>query len=284
VIPAVGSGKLTATVRTNPLTTGRVTKSVAVLTDAPGEEYLRLTLTFQAVAALTVVPTPRVNLGAFEGEATTVQIALRRTDGKPLEVTGVEHDLPFDLAITTGRVSSVTDMGAGQQAEPGDVWIDVSLPPQPEATRGRGKLTVLTNHPDAPKLEVSARVSVRPLIDVRPRSVKLTISDRPDQRRDASVRLTHAGRVPFSVTKIEVSDPNLFTAALTTKPRQRYQVVRLALPDGLDSESLKASVQGTVRLHTTEGRKPVVEIPVTVSRGSASRGSPRPRPTRTVTR
>ena len=66
MIPAGGSGKLVAKVKTRVNQNGRMSKAVTVTTDAPGQESLRLTLSFKIAAAIVVRPRPQIFVDAIE--------------------------------------------------------------------------------------------------------------------------------------------------------------------------------------------------------------------------
>ena len=56
MIPAGGSGKLTARVATKPGQNGRVSKSVTVFTDEPGAQPRQLVFNFEASSPVMVLP------------------------------------------------------------------------------------------------------------------------------------------------------------------------------------------------------------------------------------
>ncbi len=264
MIPAGRSGTLTAKVATRPLDNGRVSKSVAVTTDAPGQESLRVVLTFEAVAAVTVVPRPQLTLAAVTGDSAEGRVALHRPDGQPIEISATRVELPVELQLRSEPVSENVDVGGGKQALAGDLWLVALLPPLDQPASTRGRVLVKTNHPEAPEIELAVRVWVRPRIDVRPARIRLVLDDPLDPTPRVSVRLTHAKREPFSVSELELSHPDLLQATTLTEGRQAAVVVQIGLRDALGGKALEQPVEGSVRIRVSDPNAAAIEVPVTV--------------------
>jgi hypothetical protein len=283
VIPAGGSGKLRAKIKTSPLQDRSYNKSISVHTNAPGEEYLRLNLIAKSVAAISLKPKNYLTISALEGEAASSRIYLHRNDGKALEVSGVIDDLPADVRIRTGEVQAAMDIEGGR-VEAGDVWVELELAVGQAVVRGSGRLTVRTNHPHADELQIPVRLWMKPLIDVRPNRVNLWVHRDQRQQRTITVRMTHSQQQGFELGDVEVSHPELFTATVTTQGSQVYHVLRLELAEGIDLEAVQSAVSGSVRVPSSEPQKPIVEIPVMISvrgqrRRPSARGGSLPTPT-----
>jgi hypothetical protein len=282
VIPAGGSGTLTARVETTVVQQGRVSKSVTVHTDAPGFEVIRLVINFEAVASIVASPRLRLHVAAVEGEAGSAQVLLHRPDGESLEVTWNSQQseaLPVDLRIVGVPVTEKTSLAGGGRAVPGDVWLEATMAPHAESMRWSGQVRITTNHPSAPQLEVPISVWVQPLFDVSPQHIKLWVPAEPKEMQPVTVRVTHAARRPFEVTKTEVSHPELFSATVLTASERRFHTIRVQLNDGVDASKVTGLVRGSLRLHSSDPAKPVIEIQVGLSplhdsaRRPAARGS-----------
>ena len=268
VIPAGGSGTLTARIETTVAQHGKVSKSVTVHTDAPGFDSFRLVINFEAVASIIASPRLRLHLNAVEGERGTGRILLHRPDGERLQISAPPHgaaELPVDLDLVGIPGTESTAVSGGVRAVPGDVWLEASLAPHGESLRWTGTVAVETNHPDAPTLEVPISVWVRPVFDVRPQRVNLWVPEEARDMQPVTVRVTHAARRAFEITDIEVSHPDLFSANALTESARRFHTLRVQLRDGVDVSKLEGPLQGWLRFHSSDPAKPLIEIQVGLS-------------------
>jgi hypothetical protein len=264
VIPAGGSGKLTAKIKTSPFRDRTYNKSIAVHTNVKGEEYLQLRLIAKSVAAISVKPRTYLVLNAVEGEASSARIYLHRNDGKALELSGVVDDLPIDLTVRVGEAPSAMEF-EGASIDAGDLWVQLEIPADQPLFQGSGKLKLRTNHPLVDELQIPVRLYMKPMIEVRPSRVNIWIDPRRYPPNDTTVRIVHAQQLPFEVTGVEVSDPDIVSATPTTEGSRMYHVLRVGLVDGIDPEAFRSAVNGKITVHTTESRKSLIEIPLMVS-------------------
>jgi len=261
VIPAGGSGTIVAKVKTRANQSGSFSKSITVATNVPGEEFLKLSLTYRVVAAILAKPQLGFRLKGIENEAVSERILLHRDDGERLEVSMDTAPFPFDIGVRTERGNDKSDAGNASSA---DLWLEVTIPPQQEPVRHSGNLILKTNHPDAERLEVPISVWVRPIIDIRPKRIRVDVYDDPSRSRMVRVRLNHGSRTPFEVTGIEVSNPELFLVELDSDRKQPYHELRVKLAEGVTASSMPEEVNATVRVNLSDAKKPVVEFPVTL--------------------
>ena len=263
MIPAGESGTLAATVKTNLGRTGRQTKSISVDTDVPDAKRLRLTVSYNVVTPIVASPGYRVALNAVEGTASSSRILLHREDGEPLVVELEKAGVPESVSLTLEPVTA-PEKGEGR-AEPktGDVWIVASVDGTGGAMNHNGVVTLTTNHPEAPRIEVPVYVRVRPMIDVRPQQVNLWPPEGGRHGSTTLVRLSHSERREFKVTSVEVSDPKLLTAVLESQGAQRMHSVRVSLADGISLNGSNA--EATVRIATSDEAKPTIDIPVAIT-------------------
>jgi hypothetical protein len=268
VIPAGGSGTLTARIETTVVQHGKVSKSVTVQTDAPAQDTVRLVINFEAVASIIAAPRLRLHLNAVEGERGSARILLHRPDGERLAISPTPQEpgeFPVDLKIVGIPVSETTALSGGGRAVPGDVWLEAVMAPHGEPVRWTGRVRVETNHPDAALLEVPISVWVRPVFDVRPQRVNLWIPEDASEMQPVTVRVTHAARKPFEVTNIEVSHPELFSATALTTSARRFHTIRVQLNDGVDVSKIHDMIKGSLRLHSSDPAEPVIDIQVGLS-------------------
>jgi len=262
VIPAGGSGKLVAKVHTAPTQSGRLSKGVAVTTDAAGAERLNLMLTFTVQQVIEVRPQPRVMLQSIRGQGASQRLVLHRADGKPLEVTRFELDSDNLVAVKLEPVTAPGEQGS----QPGDVVVEVSTAADASEGNRGGRLSLFTNHPEQPEVVVSLQVRVRPLIEPRPERVQLWVDEGTAAGRSTSFRLTSNHEQPFTVTGVVSSHPELFTATPVTTDPRLLQTVQVTLAENADLASMPAAVNGILRVTSDDPKQPVVEVPVVISK------------------
>ena len=272
MIPAGQSGKLEATIKTKMGRAGRQTKSISVATDAPEGQRIRLSVSYNVVTPIVASPGYRLMLSAVEGTATANRIFLHRTDGQPLAVELEQSGVPEGVDVSLEKVTAADESEGRQNAKPGDVWVVAAVDGDVGAMNHNGVVTLTTNHPEAPRLEVPVYVRVRSIIDVRPQRVNLWPAEAGPHGTTTLVRLNHNARESFEVTSIEVSDPKLLTAELQSQGAQNMHSMRISLADGISLNGSDA--QATVRVGTSDAAKPVIDIPVQITTTSrASRRS-----------
>ena len=263
MIPAGQSGKLEATVKTKVGRAGRQTKSISVETDAPEAQRMRLSVTYNVVTPIIASPGFRVMLSTVEGTATTNRILLHRADDKPLAVELDRSSVPEGVEVSLETVTTGDESDGRQKPNPGDVWVVATMEGTVDAMNHNGIVTLTTNHPEAPRLEVPIYIRVRSIIDVRPQRVNLWPSEGGPHGTTTLVRLSHGARGTFEVTSVEVSDPKLLTAELQSQGAQKMHSVRITLADGISLNGSDA--EATVRVATSDAAKPVIDIPVAIT-------------------
>ena len=264
VIPAGGSGTLTAKLKTSPTKNGRITKSIKVLTDAADARSIHLRFTVDVETPIIVRPAFRFAFSTIEGEEGRTRVVLHRSDGKPLEILGVETGDP-DLEA---RVEMVVESGSQKSPDsaPGDAWIEVVSNPAAEVGRRSGSVRIATNQPELPELVMPSSWRVRPLIEARPETVQLWLPTKFRQvQRSSLLSLRHAKRKNFTVTGLEVSHPEIFTAAANSTASASTQVIRVSLIEDVTLDTLESTLDGWVRIDTDDPNRPTIEVPVIVS-------------------
>ena len=265
VIPAGGSGTLTAKIKTSPMQNGRISKSINVVTDAADARNIRLRFTIGVETSIVVSPAFRFSFSTIEGEKGRTRVLLHRSDGKPLKILGVETGDPE----LTARIEMVAGSGSqkGQDGVSGDAWIELVSSPAANVGRRSGSVRIATNHPDLPELVMPSVWRVRPLIEARPEIVRLwppTNSGRVT--RSGLVSLRRVGKKKFTVTGLEVSHPEIFTAAANSTAAATRQAIRVNLLEDVTLDTLESTIEGWVKIETDDPERPTIEVPVIVSR------------------
>ena len=275
VIPAGGSGKLVANMRTPPLLDRRVSKTVAVHTDAEGGLNLNLRFSVDVQTPILFKPSNRLVITTLEGEEARKRVLLQRADGEALVIRGADTGDPSLEAIAEPVMKN--EKRDNVDATPGEVWLELVLAADAPVGSRTGKLRLATNHPVASSFEVAYAMRVRPLIESRPAGARLWTS--PSTSGDgysSFLTLNRNGKGDFTITGIEASHPEIFTAtAISTEPGQR-QMVRVELAEDVHSDSINGTIEGWIEIKTDVANRSTVDVPVLVgsSREATRRGFP----------
>ncbi len=293
VIPAGSSGTLRAKMATRSTQTGRVSKSIGVVTDDAAAREIRLRFAVELFMPIAVKPGPRLAITLVEGSSGSARLLLSRVDGQALRV--VPPELGTEGLTVSARAAGAEPREPAQQtaadnpapwgqarrgskepeARPGDVWLELSAAPVTAPGVYSGTLRVATNHPDAPQLELPYTVRVRPMLEPHPDAVRLwATAPSNDPGRSLLVTLRHNGGRAFSIAGVEVSHPELFAAVLIPQAEGTRQMLRVRLAEGLERDSLGAGVRGWIRVTTDDGEHPRVEVPVLVAPSRAASRRP----------
>jgi hypothetical protein len=263
---------LTAAVKTDPLRERRTTKTIAVYTDAPDDGFIRLSLSFTTVPAISVLPARFLSIRTDEGERGSARLALRRTDGEELRITDSRVELPVELEVRTERATDGETLVDGSRVEPGDLWVELSVPSSAPAGRRRGSLTLATNHPQLKTIELPIHLWVRSIIDVRPATVRLWLYEDDPRPGPVNIQLIHADQLPFTLAGVEVSHPDMFEAVPETKGAVPRHVVRVAALADVDRSAIQDLIRGWLRISIAGPSPRSLEVPVTLGVRSAVSG------------
>ena len=271
VIPAGGPGKLVANMRTAPLQNRRITKSIGVRTDDAEPPHLNLRFSVEVRAPIIFKPSSRLVISTVEGHEGRQRFLLKRADGEALEVLSADTGDPTLAAVVKPVVKE--ERTNESEAAPGDVWIELVLPADSPIGSHTGRLRLATIDPIAASFEVPFAMRVRPLIEYRPSGVRLWPT--PSRSGDGYSAFVHLNRIEkgnFAVTGIDVSHPEIFSAAVvSSEPAQRHSV-RVELNADLGPEAISATIEGWIEISTDDPVRSIIEVPVVVA---SNRGATR---------
>jgi len=263
VIPAGGSGTLTAKIKTQSTQSGKVSKSIAVSTDIPATPRLMLSVTFNSVTAVTVRPTPRIHLNGVEGDALATSLVLHRSDGEKLEITGFESS--DDVLVLEAKPVTQEMTVKNQKAVPGDVVVEASVAADVAAVSTNGRVRIRTNHPDAEVIDVTFSLRLRPVIEARPAQVRLILQDGNSSARTALFRIQHNLRGEFKLTDVKPSNPTVFRAEIVDgDTKQQVHTVAVMLQDDVKPGSLDGRLLESLVVITDDPKRSEITIPVLV--------------------
>jgi hypothetical protein len=264
VIPAGGSGKLIAEIRTAPVRARRMSKSIGVQTDAQGAANLTLRFTVTARAPILFNPGARFVIYSLEGVEARQRVLLQHADGEKLEIYGAraEHE-SLDVVIEPVVEKEHRD---GIEAEPGDVWLELVLPENTPVGTQQGNLRVATSHPLARSLTVPYVTRVRPVISPNPEGLRLWIpGNNSEDGASSFLSLRHNQQGSFRVTGLVVSHPEVFTATALSTEAAPLQTIRVKLVEGLTPDAIGVALQGWIEITTEPAARAELEVPVLVA-------------------
>ena len=274
VIPAGGSGTLKAKVHTSPGLSRKLAKTVAVSTDSPSARQLTLRLSLDVVAPIIMLPRPSLMLVAPVGTQTSDRLLLRRSDGKPLEVNKIDISIPDTFTLETIEVKDEAEEYKRIKAQPGDLWLQATALPQDGNTSRSVQAVLHTNHPEQPKLQVPLILRVREAIEALPTTVQIRVRDGKALGRQVNATIRSNTRERFEITGIEVSHPDVFTAAALTKGEQTAHTLRIQLAQDLDESTLILPFRSRIKASTSAEVKPVVELDLLIAEHRPRRPAP----------
>ena len=278
VIPAGGSGKLKARIKTTATQGGVTSKGISVITDAKGAEKFTLSMSFRAVPAVTVLPRPRIFLSGIQGDTVSNTLVVRRHDGEPLEIQDivVNND---QLKVTATKVTKAGQVDR-QKVAPGDVVVVVAPVAGTGPVTANGRLKLKTNHPDAPEIDVPYTLRLRAIIEARPAQVRLLIEEGNKAGRMTLLRVVNHRRDSFKLTGFTASAPEIFSAHLTDGDvAAQVHTVAVMLTDDVVPGAIDQRRIETLVVQTDDSAHPEIAIPVMIEpRLPRQARAPRPLP------
>jgi hypothetical protein len=189
-----------------------------------------------------------------KGEKIVHDFVIKNEGDAVLEITNVHPSCgctvaEFDKTIApgqTGKVHAVVDTATFNGA----------------IAKG---VTVLTNDPDTPQMELTVRAKVEPYIGVKPGYARfITVQGETKEGTIAQTVWASDGQ-PMEIVKVESPYPYLKATSREAKPEERVADVtgrQWRIEMTLTSDAKVGSLADTVTLHTTHPKQKLVQIPV----------------------
>lgn len=252
-IPPGEAGNITLELRTKGYQ-GKIHKTARVFSNDPKSPQISIGM--KGVVWSPVHIQPRyVHLKGMEGDDIQTAIELKAQKKEPLMVKLASVTIPDKVEVTLeekekGRTYQLTVREKGKVEG-----------------KYRGKVTLITNYPDKPKVVIPVVANIRGNLEVRPRAVTfgrmpfkrletLKTSARP-MTRSVTV-LLHKGN-DLKIEKVEM-DGALFSTS--TRELQAGQATRINVQPVL--ENLKqGNNQDRLRIYTNQKGGKILEVPVT---------------------
>jgi hypothetical protein len=252
VIKPGQAGKIEAAIDTQNFQ-GPIVKSVTVVSNDPTRPQLNLTIKANVKPYVDVSPEPFVRFSVVKGD-TAEQDLILSSEEKEFHPTGPESTQPY-VSVKLSPASE-KERVAGKSGEQYKLAVKVTG----DAPEGllNVPVTVSTGISKAPKIEIPVSGLVRPRLSVTPFSVNFgNFQPGPDPITRNVVFINNKPSDPVKVTGAEVSVSGLSVDVVPIQEGASYTIV-LKATDKLS----KGAFDGTLKIHTTDARKPVIDVPV----------------------
>lgn len=231
---------------------GRMTKTINVETNCEGDKKT-VTLTIEGdVWQVIQIEPPSAAFAQLEQQAEAEKvIKIQSNIDAPLEL--------IDLA------SSNKTFGVSlREKVPGKLYelVVKAIPPFSPGSNS-GRITLKTNYPEFPTIEIHAYAYSPELVEVTPPTINVPLGSRTPVKRQ--VQITNHHTKPFKISNPQATPPGVKCTLTEMQPGKKYQLV-VDFPAGF-----KAALTGDkVSVKTDIETMPVVNIPITMQGGSAS--------------
>ncbi len=255
-IPPGGSGAVKAVVDTEAFS-GPIAKAVLVFSNDPENPQVNLVVKADVRAFIEVLPRPLLWFNALEGEPATEKVTLVSYDGSPFKITGVDTGGgPFEVSYRELTGDERIRDKKGPQWE-----VDVTVPANAPAGNTTSKLKVKTTLAKAPEVQLNARATVRPIIQVLP-TTEINFGTVPN---DAPVGrnlivVNNRQTTQLEITSVNVTDPAFTTEVIPLQAGQRFQVA-VTMQPGM----AKGRHSATMTINTNDPARGQIEIPIQVN-------------------
>lgn len=219
--------------------------SIFIHSNDPGNPVFLCTFTGTAMAEVEITP-PAINL-ALDADTTgaTAVVTLRNRTPFPL------HPLSLDYPAPLASVQVATN-------EPGmNYTLTASCLASDLTDTVWGVITVGTDHPKHPRLEIPVTLSLNRPLNAFPAVMTLTAGSREPVEQTRYIILQSRDNRPFSVREIEVLPPAIPVRVHSAIPARIYLRVGPVRP----TQALAGTV---IRVHTDNAQMPVIDIPVRI--------------------
>ncbi len=250
VLPAGGEGRVRLRTDTRRLR-GSLKESARIYFTDPGLDPIWLYLQGRVVLPVEIAPQDRVYFFTVKGEAPEQEILVINHQERPLEI------LEVTSTNSLFRVES-------QEIERRNRYrLAVGLDPATPIGRHRSTITVTTDSPDYPSLEIEALAIVEDIV-----STSLSRVDFPKIMYDA-LDMEVVGRkivlvkkhegVDFEVVRATTDVPFLTVEVTPDKPGESYLVyVRI-----VQRRAERGEFEGTLLIETNDPQFPELKLPIT---------------------
>jgi hypothetical protein len=148
-IPPGGTGTVKFKIETKTLASGKHSKTITVMTDAPNAERTVLQMKLNVVTALEFLPRSLVYMYTVKGEPKVEKVLLRpHVDGlKVLGVTSSNPNVKASLEPSRATSAASGEVRGALTERPGDYWLTVELGPGAPVGTFKAAIALTTSDP-----------------------------------------------------------------------------------------------------------------------------------------
>jgi hypothetical protein len=252
VVKPGGEGKIVSSVDTKSFS-GPISKSILLVSNDPDRPQMNLFIKANVKPFVDVLPQPFARFSVIKGDSGTQDMILL-SEEKGFKPSIAETSQPYVKAEITPAGDK--DKIPGRGGEQYKLHLSVTS----DAPEGllNAPIRIATGISQQPTIEIPVSGIVRPRVSVTPVMVNFgnfTAGKDPITRN--IVVTNNKPGVPVRVMKAEVSVPGFLTDVVPTQEGVSYTVVVKA-----SDRVKKGTLQGTVKLFTSDKEKSVIELPL----------------------
>jgi Protein of unknown function (DUF1573) len=252
VIKPGGEGKVQTSVDTKSFS-GPISKSVLLVSNDPERAQINLFIKATVKPFVDILPQPYVRMSVVKGDSDSRDVILL-SEEKSFKPAIAEAAQPYVRAEISP--AGEKDKIPGHPGEQYKLHITVT----PDAPEGllNAPVRITTGVSQQPNVEIPVSGIVRARVSVTPVMVNFgnfTAGKDPITRNIVVTNNKPAS--PIKVTKADVSVPGFITDVVATQEGISYTVVVKA-----SDKVKKGTLEGTVKLYTTDKEKSVIELPL----------------------
>jgi hypothetical protein len=249
-IPPGGVGRLTITFISGNLS-GVINKTVTVRSSDPAHPAKELFIRAEVRPVFVFTP-PALDLGRLErGEASSGEVVLRETQGRPFAVRRVASPHP-DLTAECAPMAG----GDGTAHR-----LRMKLAPQRKVGPAFFNVVVETDRKERPPLQLMVMCDVTGPVRVSPQTVFLGAGPEGTVFPPKTVTVQNTGPKPIAIKSLSPSHPSLKAEVTTLAPGREFRIelaARGPLPPG--------AVRHTLRIVTTDSDDPLEVAVISIVR------------------
>ena len=252
VIKPGGEGKVTTSVDTKSFS-GPISKSVLLVSNDPERGQINLFIKATVKPFVDILPQAYVRLSVVKGD----------TDARDVIIVSEEKSFKPTIQEAAQPYVKAEIAPAGEKdklpGHPGEQW-KLHITVTADAPEGllNAPIRVATGVSQQPNIEIPVSGIVRARVSVTPVMVNFGnfTAGKDPITRNIVVTNNKPGS-PIKVTKAEVSIPGFITDVVPTQEGVSYTVVVKA-----GNKIKKGTLEGTVKLYTTDKEKAIIELPL----------------------
>lgn len=240
-VPPGGKGRITLSVNTQAFK-GPINKSTAVTTDDPDMKTFQLVVKADVKEIIAITPAENQSFGLVaQGQSLSRDYKFKATDDKPFKITNIQCSDPsvkHELKMASDGKSGV---------------LTVTIPPNHSLGAVNARLTLSTDHPKAPVIQLNAYATVREPLAIDPSAIsfgKVSASElakRPDDQGWTRMISVFDDRGGLEIKSVSSSSPVLTATVVPDDPGKRYFVKVRVMPTAKTGD-----FKGTVTIVTSK--------------------------------